>query len=195
MKQKNKLKLLIEYVSLFSFQLHVTTVLVAHHVKQNKDPAPLDLLVNQTDERESIIAWVHDHTPLRFNRKKKKFVHRGSGIWGLEKGLFSNAIIPKISLSRYIKTYRLRTLGDLSAVLSVVQTEMERLDKEADKDKSMITESDINNISDACDREKIRAYLAANPIYEGLGKFGLPQSKYRNGTYGLRSMELNEWSR
>ncbi|WP_104040639.1 hypothetical protein [Vibrio hyugaensis] len=48
---------------------------------------------------------------------------------------------------------------------------------------SLITDADIAN------------YLEANPVEERVEKFGKPQSKYRNGTYGLHGMEYDRWSK
>lgn len=48
---------------------------------------------------------------------------------------------------------------------------------------SLITDADIAN------------YLEANPVREGVEKFGKPQAKYRNGTYGLHGMEYDRWSK
>jgi phage FluMu protein Com len=41
----------------------------------------------------------------------------------------------------------------------------------------------------------IRLYLDENQGPDSMGKFGVPQDKYRNGTFGLHSMEYDGWSK
>lgn len=41
----------------------------------------------------------------------------------------------------------------------------------------------------------IREYLSRNPLPSSVGPMGLPQSKFRYGTYGLSSMEYDAWRR
>lgn len=43
--------------------------------------------------------------------------------------------------------------------------------------------------------KEIALYLAKNPIKEQLGKFGVPQDKYRWGNFGASTMEYDSWSR
>lgn len=45
------------------------------------------------------------------------------------------------------------------------------------------------------EQRQIRAYLERNPVPDDMGPMGVPQSKYRRGTYGLHSMEYDTWSR
>ncbi len=44
-------------------------------------------------------------------------------------------------------------------------------------------------------QREIKAYLARNPLPDPIGPMGVPQSKYRYGTYGLGSMEFDSWRR
>lgn len=44
-------------------------------------------------------------------------------------------------------------------------------------------------------QREIMAYLARNPLPDPIGPMGVPQSKYRYGTYGLGSMEFDSWRR
>ncbi|MUJ28538.1 hypothetical protein GNP73_11235 [Aliivibrio fischeri] len=41
--------------------------------------------------------------------------------------------------------------------------------------------------------DEIKNHVLSNPIKEKVMKFGEPQSKYRNGTFGLHGMEYREW--
>jgi uncharacterized C2H2 Zn-finger protein len=50
---------------------------------------------------------------------------------------------------------------------------------------------DNNLVSD----KVISAYLRAHPNPEVMGKFGVPQDKYRWGFYGSRTMEYDSWGR
>lgn len=43
------------------------------------------------------------------------------------------------------------------------------------------------------DEEVIHLYMTDNPEPDTLGRFGVPQAKIRNGTYGLRSMVFDDW--
>lgn len=44
-------------------------------------------------------------------------------------------------------------------------------------------------------QDLIKNYLMNNPLPERFGPLGMPQSKYRYGTYGIKSMEYDAWSR
>lgn len=41
--------------------------------------------------------------------------------------------------------------------------------------------------------KEITDYLERNPVESGMGKFGVPQDKYRWGFYGAHSMEYDVW--
>lgn len=43
--------------------------------------------------------------------------------------------------------------------------------------------------------QAIADYLKRFPVHEEIGKFGVPQDKYRWGFYGSRSMEYDVWRR
>lgn len=43
--------------------------------------------------------------------------------------------------------------------------------------------------------QAIADYLKRFPVHEEIGKFGVPQDKYRWGFYGSRTMEFNAWRR
>ncbi len=42
---------------------------------------------------------------------------------------------------------------------------------------------------------QIRSYLERNPVREEMGKFGVPQDKYRWGFYGHGTMEYDSWGK
>lgn len=50
----------------------------------------------------------------------------------------------------------------------------------------------MTEIEDKKDKE-ISDYLKKHPIKDGIGKFGVPQDKYRWGFYGSSSMEYDIW--
>ena len=56
-----------------------------------------------------------------------------------------------------------------------------------------VKQVDINNIVDP----EIAAYLKKNPTddYSRIGKFGLPQDKYRWNFYGSSTFEYDSWGR
>lgn len=43
--------------------------------------------------------------------------------------------------------------------------------------------------------EQIRKYLEQHPETEEIGKFGVPQDKYRWGFYGHKTMEYDQWGK
>lgn len=43
--------------------------------------------------------------------------------------------------------------------------------------------------------KEVSEYLKSHPLKDGMGKFGVPQDKYRWGFYGSRSMEYDTWGR
>ena len=43
--------------------------------------------------------------------------------------------------------------------------------------------------------KEIYQYLQRNPYKEELGKYGVPQDKYRYGAYGSNSMEYDAWGK
>ena len=43
--------------------------------------------------------------------------------------------------------------------------------------------------------EQIRKYLEQHPVTEEIGKFGVPQDKYRWGFYGHATMEYDQWGK
>jgi uncharacterized C2H2 Zn-finger protein len=43
--------------------------------------------------------------------------------------------------------------------------------------------------------KEVAAYLSKNPKKEHIGKFGVPQDKYRWGYFGSSTMEYDSWSR
>lgn len=49
--------------------------------------------------------------------------------------------------------------------------------------------------SELSKNKEIASYLRRNPEKEMLGKFGVPQDKYRYGFYGSHSMEYDTWSK
>ncbi|KIP66814.1 hypothetical protein SN13_11655 [Vibrio alginolyticus] len=190
---KNKLNLLIESVGLHTFQLHVLTVMIAEYTKQSNDFSDLNRFVREIEDSESVIDWFHAYTPIRFNRKKKRFVARGSGRWDISSGLFSELIVSKKALLKRRTQFKLNSLDDLESVYSSIELRIAELDSQYKVDLSTISLSEIEQIQELSDKEKIKAYLAANPDPDSMGKFGVPQSKYRYGTYG--SPAFNPWSR
>ncbi|EPU5969484.1 hypothetical protein ACVX70_001650 [Vibrio alginolyticus] len=190
---KNKLNLLIESVGLHTFQLHVFTVIIAEYTKQSNDCSELNRFVREIEDSECVIDWFHAYTPIRFNRKKKRFVARGAGRWNVSSGLFSDLIISKEALLERRKQFKLVSLDDLESVYKSIESRKAELDSQYQANLSTISPSDIEQIPELSDKEKIKAYLAANPDPDSMGKFGVPQSKYRYGTYGLPA--FNPWSR
>lgn len=51
------------------------------------------------------------------------------------------------------------------------------------------------NDGDLITDETIKRYVEDNPSKDEMGKFGVPQDKYRWGFYGSRSMEYDSWSK
>lgn len=41
--------------------------------------------------------------------------------------------------------------------------------------------------------KEIRGYLKKNPVYQGIGKFGVPQDKYRYNFFGKKTMNFDIW--
>ncbi|MEI8601578.1 hypothetical protein P4S55_11850 [Shewanella sp. PP-Sp27a-2] len=193
MKLKKKINLLIDRIGLYSFQLHLLTVMLAEYTRQSKDLEPLNNLIRQIEDTKAVIDWFHAHTPIRFNPKKKKFVARGNGKWIITTGLSSELIIGKNALVKYTKHFSINTAEDLDRAFKAVETKIAELDAQYDADSSVITFLDIEQVPDIGEREKIKAYLKANPVLDSMGKFGIPQSKHRFGAYGMPT--LNQWSR
>ncbi|MDF5222911.1 hypothetical protein WL046_24555 [Vibrio alginolyticus] len=193
MKLKTKLNLLIERIGLCTFQLHVLTVMLGEYSKQSNDLNPLNRLIKEVEDTEAVIDWCHSHTPLRFNPKKNKFVSRGNGKWSIASGLTSNSIIGKSALEKYKKRFNFIGVGDLERIFDDLGREIANLDAKYELAQGTITAADIEQVPEMSDREKIKAYLAANPAPDSMGKFGVPQSKYRHGTYGMP--KPNQWSR
>lgn len=46
-----------------------------------------------------------------------------------------------------------------------------------------------------CSDREIAEYLKKNPLKDEMGKFGVPQDKYRWGFYGSKSMEYDAWGK
>ena len=193
MKLKKKINLLIDRIGLYSFQLHLLTVKVGEYSRQSKDLEPLNNLIKQIEDTEVVIDWFHAHTPIRFNPKKKKFVARGVGKWSITTGLSSDLIIGKNALVKYKVNFSINSVEDLDRAYKAVETKIAELDAQYEADSSVITSHDIEQVPEISDREKIKAYLASNPALGGMGKFGIPQSKHRFGSYGMPT--LNQWSR
>lgn len=61
--------------------------------------------------------------------------------------------------------------------------------KEAIEIKKALDETNL--VSD----KAIAQYLAKNPSNEKMGKFGVPQDKYRYGFYGSKTMDYDVWSK
>ena len=49
------------------------------------------------------------------------------------------------------------------------------------------------NETELLTNKEIAAYIKRNPLKEEVGKFGLPQDKYRWGFFGSRSMQYDVW--
>lgn len=167
--------------------------MVGEYSRQSKDLEPLNNFIRQVEDTEVVIDWFHAHTPIRFNPKKKKFVARGDGKWSITTGLSSELIIGKNALVKYSKRFSIKTVEDLDRAYKAVETKMAELDAQYEADSSVITPHDIEQVPEISEREKIKAYLAANPALDGMGKFGIPQSKHRFGIYGMPTP--NQWSR
>ncbi|ABI37219.1 hypothetical protein Shewmr4_0138 [Shewanella sp. MR-4] len=193
MKLKKKINLLIDRIDLYSFQLHLLTVMLAEYTMQTKDLEPLNNLIRLIEDAETVIDWFHAHTPIRFNPKKKKFVARGNGRWSIATGLSSELIVGKNTLVKYTKFFSINSTEDLERAYKAVEIKMAELDAQYEADSSVITFLDIEQVPNIGDREKIKAYLKANPVQDSMGKFGIPQSKHRFGIYGMPT--LNLWSR
>lgn len=68
----------------------------------------------------------------------------------------------------------------------------------SDGGNDLVTESNENKEEDKvldATQCSIKKYLSQNPLPDKVGPLGLPQSKYRHGTYGIGSMEYDAWSR
>jgi ribosomal protein L32 len=50
-----------------------------------------------------------------------------------------------------------------------------------------------NDANTLCSDKQIAEFLKRNPLPDQMGKFGVPQDKYRYGFYGSKSMEYDSW--
>ncbi len=142
-------------------------------------------------ELKSIIDWVHQNTPLTFSSKKKKFVINNTSKWRDLNKLKEVTFLSKGSLN----DYHFSELAEVPKVLDRVNKKINSIELKINASNDIISDSEIKLVESESTQDKIRAYLASNPAPSIVGKFGVPQSKYRNGTFGLHSMEYNGWSR
>jgi hypothetical protein len=120
-------------------------------------------------DKKALINWVHEFSPMRV-----KLDERGE--------------LRKIGTKKSKSLY----LWDIEGA-SKVDWHIFYLDYIKRKEAGELLEalSDHHLIAD----KMVADYLKRNPVKDEMGKFGVPQDKYRWGFYGNKTMEYDSWSR
>lgn len=194
-----KVDLVIELCNLALLDCQLLLVLLAEFTKREKNLDVINKLFHDTEysliDRDCIEEWLNKYTPLKYNPKKKRFVLGNSNIWKFEEGLKSSIFLSKAKLEELNSIYGFSELSRVAIARDLISDQIVRINEKLSISNVKISADDIDAIENISDKEIIKRYLAANPAPDSMGKFGVPQSKYRYGTYGLGSMEYNPWAR
>ncbi|TDR14061.1 hypothetical protein C8D85_1594 [Marinomonas communis] len=194
----------IKSIEFTHLQLHLLTVLVCAYCEDTKDLEPINNLYRAVGsggyfEKRDVSDWVSRFTPLRYNAKKKRFTASQlvSG-WHIAQGLRQTHLIESEKLSVHLA--KLAVTPEPEAIhqaLEKVEKQLENIQVELYKLRAAGKLTNIDSFEMTTDDEKtqIKAYLAAHPASDPIGKFGVPQSKYRYGSFGLSSMDMIWWNR
>lgn len=204
---------ILEAVELSGVYKHIFFVLAMHSVKSQESGLTMSMLVKGAQEINAddiFVEWAEEFSPFKYSRKKKRMVNDDVGKWRLDQAFESPVFTGKDKLEKVVDKFKKNNgLQDGSVVcledLQVfVDKRMQLLDKLIEervlKNKSKWSfqggNSDgyFNSLKDE-ERRVIREYLEKNPAPDSVGPMGTPQSKYRYGTFGLRSMEYDVWRR
>lgn len=156
-------------------KLQLLGVSVLWHAKWSGNLFWLERLIQafpETFDKKRYIGWLQNHGKVAWSNKKKRFVYRSTGKWRL-------CAAAATSWS-----------GDPAHAFSISS----RYDKVSEQ--SIVSEVEEDPAEDTIElstHEQIKAYLAAHPAPDPIGRFGVPQAKFRYGTYGQSTMELDFW--
>ncbi|WP_206478158.1 hypothetical protein [Halomonas sp. KRD171] len=222
---KTTFKLVFESLSMDSLAIHIFFLMGLHGVKSNAKDMSMALLLKIARQRNTddvFIEWADEFTPYRFSSKKNQFVNKNAGQWRLNDAFhnphFCSSTVLLSEAEEFLKQEEINKPLDLSEFFDYIISNMRRIDQSvedrvkancAKKGKQFPTglirqafESDqysdelvSTDTSFAEQKQLIKQYLSRNPLPDSVGPMGLPQSKYRYGTYGLGSMEYDAWSR
>ncbi|MCP1318110.1 hypothetical protein [Halomonas sp. 707B3] len=218
-------KLMFECFQMTSLAEHTYFLMGLHGVKGSANGMSMALLLKIARERNSddvFIEWANEFTPYKYSSKKNRFVNKNGGSWQLNDAFnnphLCNTEFLLAEVEKFSKQERLSEPLDLGQFFDHVLAEIQRLDQTIDerlkancarKGKKFPVEFATQAVESAQDSDQsldkhasfaeqqrlIKQYLSRNPLPDSVGPMGLPQSKYRYGTYGLGSMEYDAWSR
>jgi hypothetical protein len=198
-----------------SVLMHTLFTRALYAVKSGQQNMSINSLLKASKENsiyDVFIEWAEEHTPYRYSPKKRKMVKESGGKWLLEPAFNNPQLTSEDSLSKEVKSFKnhYSLEGDSPIMLEDLENYLleksDRLHREIhlgiERNKSKLSAGIIKTEPEAFmaslkekEKEIIRNYLKRNPAPDTVGPMGVPQSKYRYGTFGLNSMEYDVWRR
>lgn len=205
----------LDIIKLSGLYIHIMFVQGLYEVKSKKSGVTMYHLLRFAKETSFFgyfVDWAEIYTPYSYSNKKKRMVRDNTGKWRLTQA-FSNPNI-NITSSEFLNEQieRFCKLSgnaskepiDLEAFQKYLESRMDELEiiierrKARNKLKSEACHENNKKIFESLNEEEknmINEYLSRYPSPETIGPMGTPQSKYRYGTFGLKSMVYDAWRR
>lgn len=218
---KHTYKNLVDLVEVQALGEHLFYCLGLAGVRDGGQGMHMGLILKAAQKQNQddvFIEWANEYTPFVFSSKKKRFVNKGAGKWRLEDAFFNPRFCSKKVLESEVDKFLGESCVDVDVedFFKYITDRINSLDRKIEKriknncEKKGEVYSPDGNVSDnffeACDDDSlgnesdfkeqqkiIKKYLEKNPLPDFTGSLGLPQSKYRYGTFGLNSMEFDIW--
>jgi len=194
---KKHFDLLLKSIVLNMIFFRLTIISIAIHCKRLKSADYMNQLQNgaPSDWLDEITDICNEYTALRYSPKKKRFSYNEVQKWNIE-GAISNLFKKRSKKTNGIlNPFKFSDPNQIEKTIQRLQGSLDNLEVELSKYKNTPNLMEYSSNEEKSDQQLIKDYLRRNPVESGMGQRGVPQSKYRYGTYGLGSMEFDSWSR
>ena len=200
----------LKYNGLYS---HVIFVQGLYGVKSRESDLTMSQLLKGAEEvtRDDVfVEWAEKYTPYRYSSKKKRMVRSGPSVWRLQQAFdnpeFTSTEFLKEQVEKFgnISKNKAQESIDLDEFLEYVERRIgeietlihKRVAQNKIKSEALFenNEKEFNSLKEE-EKRMIKEYLSRCPAPDTIGPMGTPQSKYRYGTFGLKSMVYDAWRR
>lgn len=194
---KKQFNISLECLELNMLYVRLHTILIAMYCKNSKSAEYMTLLFKKLPEEwiDQTIDICEKYTSLKYNPKKKKCSINKCAKWNINKAISDSFSIKSNDSMKRINPFKFENPNKIEKILNRIQTRIDELNVILKAIPFIEPDFQKNLDNRITDKDLIREYLKKNPIKDLISSHGLPQSKYRYGTFGLESMEFDAWSR
>jgi gas vesicle protein len=194
---KKQFNIGLECLELNMLYVRLHTILIAMYCEHSKSAEYMTLLFKKLPEEwiDQTIDICEKYTKLRYNSKKKKCIINKCNKWNINKAISDTFNKQSNKSKERISPFKFENPKKIERILNRIQTRIDELNLILKAIPYIEPDFKKNFENRDTDKDLIREYLKQNPVKDLISSHGLPQSKYRYGTFGLGSMEFDAWSR